>query len=107
MGRESLAFRRYFVSLNLTDPALFHESARSLLDNVGSLGAAFLDIRCPKSFFWGRRSLALETREFLARHHIPNESFDAGHWIMIGRAEEFYRKLRAFVAESIGEENYR
>jgi pimeloyl-ACP methyl ester carboxylesterase len=106
MGRESPAFRRYFVSLNLADPDIFLESARSIVEKVGTLGAEFLKMRCPKRFFWGRESLADETRDFVTRHDIPNESFDAGHWIMIDRTEEFYGRLRAFILEAIGKKNH-
>lgn len=107
MGRKSVAFRRYFVSLNMADPDIFLESARSIAENVGSLGAEFLKIRCPKRFFWGRKSLARETREFVRRHHIRNESFDFGHWIMIDEVEEFYARLRTFIVVLIGGENHR
>jgi len=101
MGRESPAFRRYFVSLNLADPDLFLGSARSIVSSAGSLAAEFLKIRCPKIFLWGRKSLADETRDFVARHGIPTEAFDAGHWIMIDRIEEFYERLRIFTLEVI------
>ena len=106
MGRKSVAFRRYLVSLNMAHPDIFLESSRSIGENVVRLGAEFLKIRCPKRFFWGRKSLARETRKFVRRHRIPNASFDSGHWIMIDRAEEFYKKVRAFVLESIGGESY-
>jgi len=101
MGSESPVFRRYFVSLNLADPDIFLESARSIAKNVGSLAAGFLKIRCPKIFLWGRNSLADDTRDFVAKQGIPNESFDAGHWIMIDRAGEFYRSLRTFILGAI------
>jgi pimeloyl-ACP methyl ester carboxylesterase len=107
MGRESVAFRRYFVSLSLADPRIFIKSARSLMEAVERLGPAFLNIRGPKRFFWGRKSLARETRDFVERHNIPNESFDSGHWVMIDQPETFYGKLRAFILASISEGDYR
>lgn len=107
MGRESVAFRRYFVSLSLANPRIFINSARSLMEAVERLGPAFLNIRCPKRFFWGRKSLARETRDFVGRHNIPNEAFDSGHWVMVDQPEIFYGKLRAFILASIGAGDYR
>ena len=101
MGRESPAFRRYFVRLTLADPDLFLQSARSIVSTAGRLATEFLKMRCPKIFLWGRKSLADETRDFVTRHGIPTEALDAGHWIMIDRIEEFYERLRIFTMEVI------
>ena len=55
MGRESASFRRYFVNLNLADPDIFLESARSIVKNVGLLVPSFSIFGVQRDFSGGEK----------------------------------------------------
>ncbi|MFH1724644.1 MAG: alpha/beta hydrolase [Elusimicrobiota bacterium] len=106
-GREDRAMIRYLASLMMADPRAFVSWGRSCVSETGRTksGDRFLALGCPRTYFYGRRSIPPATERYLRERltgggpTVPAVEFRAsGHWPMYDETEVFYKRLSEFIA---------
>lgn len=98
--------QRYYASLHFCKPQAFLKHAQDAVmmnlpraGKIGSLmGERYFDLKeIAKIYCWGERSIPQETLYFIDREEIENKKFsEAGHWLMVDKADEFYSFLAQF-----------
>ena len=96
---DNPGFQGYYASLRLAHPQALAGwgSSAVALGNEQNAGREFSELNCKKLYYWGRRSTAVVTQEFLKANHVPNKEYqNAGHTPMIEQPEQCYQDMLAF-----------
>lgn len=97
---EDVAFNRYYASFNFCQPESFFDWAKATFAATGEdkAGKDFVELPMEKVFFWGDKSTAKKTRDFINSNNISQVRFHgAGHWPMIDQPDLFYQEVRKFI----------
>jgi pimeloyl-ACP methyl ester carboxylesterase len=100
--------QRYYEALQQCDPNAFLANARELVkrnNNISlpgeyksEIGQFYARLSLPRVYCYGTRSLSEGTLRFLKENHLDIMAFEnAGHWLMIDKAAEFYSFLYEYV----------
>ena len=105
-GRKWASCRRYYASLQFTQPEIFLANAKEMYENnrklpgtlSSGIGLSYCRLKIPKVFCWGNLSLSKATRKYIRAESIENREFrQAFHWLMVDRPQEFYTFLAEFI----------
>jgi len=106
-GKAFPSCLRYYESLKLCQPQAFKANALELyeLKNAlpgkykSQLGKIYASLTVSKVFCYGTKSIDERSIQFLRDNNLRFEEFsEAGHWVMIDQAEEFYSFLLEFLS---------
>lgn len=93
MGRRDKIVQRFACSVEFADPKTLWTLARSVFAQKDP-GVAFRRLRCPKIYYWDAIGSAQDTRDYIARHGLPQRRFDhLGHWPMISAPAAFGKAI--------------
>jgi pimeloyl-ACP methyl ester carboxylesterase len=99
---HSLACRRYYASLQFTQPDAFLANSQEILERTAvsethpepAMARLYRNIMLPKIYLWGSESISKQTQQYLAHHELAHHAFQgAGHWPMIDQPAECYRVI--------------
>ncbi len=106
-GKRFASCQRYYESLQQCNPWAFLANARELVkrnnnhslpgEYKSEIGMIYAGFSLPRIYCYGTLSISEGTLRFLNENHLdimPLEN--AGHWVMIDKAAEFYSFLLAF-----------
>ena len=109
-GKRFASCQRYYESLIQCDPGVFPANARELVKRNNNLslpgeykseiGQVYTGLSLPRIYCYGTLSLSKGTLGFLKENRLDIMPFEnAGHWVMIDKAAEFYSFLYDFVRQ--------
>jgi pimeloyl-ACP methyl ester carboxylesterase len=102
MAEQDDIMRRYAASLQFADPATLWALGRSVVEQPDP-GMAFVNLACPKIYYWDSASISEDAQAFLRKHSFPQRKFDGlGHWPMVKSAEAFYAALDQDIQYIVG-----
>lgn len=97
-ARKDAGARLLACNLEFADPVTLWTLGRSIFAQRDP-GAAFRRLRCPKMHYWDRAGTSKDTRDYIAKHRLPNHVLSGmGHWPMSTAPAEFYSAIAADVA---------
>ena len=106
-GREYQSVLRYYKSLKLCRIEAFKSTALELrkLKNAlkgkytSIIGDKYISLKIPKIFIYGKKSIDKRSIDFLKNNNLEYKEYEnAGHWVMIDEAEDFYSFLYKFIS---------
>jgi pimeloyl-ACP methyl ester carboxylesterase len=98
------ALRRYCADLMMAAPRTLKAWALTTVEETGvtSAGERFLQVRCPKLYAYGKKSIPERTLAFLAERKILRLEFaESGHSPMVDEAQRFYAAVARFLGETL------
>lgn len=111
-AKNSVSSQRYYESLQMCKLEAFHANTIELYDLkmalsgefTSVLGAKYIDIVIPKVFCYGSFGSDKRTIQFLTNNNQKTVEFkNAGHWVMIDSAKEFYPFVYNFLTNNSNE----